>query len=51
MDVWYFYVHFQGKENMQRIEYRGEVLPGYAPGLPIKPIGRCEMQRSFYFRR
>ena len=30
---------------MKLIEYRGEVLPGYAPGLP-KRTGRCsEMLR------
>lgn len=34
-----------------RIEYRGEVLSGYVPALPIEPVGRCEMWRSFVFRR
>lgn len=33
----------------RRIEYRGEVLPGYAPGLPTRMVERCEIQRSFDF--
>lgn len=36
---------------MQRIEYRGEVLSGYAPDLPIEPVGRREMRRPFCIRR
>lgn len=29
------------------IEYRGELLPGYAPGLPTDSVGRREMRRLF----
>lgn len=32
---------------MQLIEYRGEVLSGYVPDLPIHSVGRGEMLRSF----
>lgn len=34
---------------MKLIECRGECMSGYAPDLPIIPIGRCERQRFFMF--
>lgn len=32
---------------MKLIEYWGEVLLGYVPDLPVNPVGRGEMLRSF----
>lgn len=32
------------------IEYRGEVLPGYAPGLPICPVRRRGMRRLLVYK-
>lgn len=33
--------------NKKFIEYRGGLLSGYVPDIPIIPAGRCERQRSF----
>ena len=33
------------EDNMKLIEYRGEVLSGYVPDLPVKPVGRSKMLR------
>ncbi len=38
---------FQKGYVMKFIEYRGELLSGYVPDLPIHLVGRGEMLRSF----
>ena len=39
--------NFKKGNHMQKIEYRGELLSGYIPDLPINPKGRSERLRPF----